>query len=100
MTEYQYNMLGDLAETDLPDAATGLADSGGATEGLLQRRPAVGGKRHALGNKSTFGYGWLGDQVTSSLPNPSTGAAGGPTTTSVFDLDSEKVESTTQSGGM
>ena len=47
----------------------------------------------ALGGKSTFSYDFLGDQVTTSLPDPSSGAAGGPTTTDTFDLDSEKVQS-------
>ena len=39
-------------------------------------------------------YDAFGDQVTQSLPNPATGAADGPKTTSAYDLDGNLVSTT------
>jgi RHS repeat-associated protein len=44
-----------------------------------------------MGNTRSSSYDFLGDQVSSSLPDPVTGAAGGPTTYDTYDLDGRVV---------
>ena len=50
----------------------------------------------ALGNVTAYGFDAFGNQVSESLPDPSTGTAGGPTTTTTyaFDLDGNEVSTT------
>ncbi len=94
VTEYVYNMLGDTAETISPSASTGTTGEGPVTKDYYNADNQLVESVDASGNVTTYGYDALGNQVATSLPDPSTGEAGGPTTTGVFDLDSEKVQST------
>ena len=53
-----------------------------------------------LGNVTTYTWDAFGNEVSQSLPNPTTGAAGGPTTTFAYDLDRNEVWTTDPLGNV
>jgi YD repeat-containing protein len=90
-TDYTFDMLGDIVKTTPPS----VGGETGGTSSIYDIDGQLIQQSNALGDVSSFSYDSLGDQVTSSEPNPTTGAAGGPTLTSQFDLDQEMVSQTT-----
>jgi len=69
-TDYKYDMFGHLVETDQPNNVPNSGYYGQPTDG----------NGNPVGPVTTFSYDADGNLLSQSLPNPTTGAAGGPTT--------------------
>ena len=89
-------MFGNVYETIEPNPSTGeagIAGEGPVTQTVYNADGEDVEDIAATGAITANGFDALGDQASTSLPNPSGGGAGGPTTTNEFDLDGEEVES-------
>ena len=87
-TTYVYNDLGLPAQQ--ADPSNGSIELGGTYD----KAGNMVTNTDLMGDVTTFGYDAFGDQVSESLPNPATGAAGGPTTTDIYDADGELLSQT------
>ena len=87
-TTYVYNDLGLPAQQ--ADPSNGSIELGGTYD----KAGNMVTNTDLMGAVTTFGYDAFGDQVSESLPNPATGAAGGPTTTDIYDADGELLSQT------
>ena len=100
-TSYQHNDLGQTVVTTQPETLDSrhnvvthvTIDSFDADGDLLS-------ETDPLGNVTSYSYDPFGDEVRQSLPNPTTGAAGGPTTASTYDLDGDLLTQTDALGNV
>ena len=86
-TTYVYNDLGQPAQVEVNSEPPELGP-------VFDKAGNVASTTDLMGNVTTFGYDAFGDQVSESLPNPATGAVGGPTTTDIYDADGELLSQT------
>ncbi len=96
VTTYEHDFLGDVTETDQPNPTTGDTGDGPVTldvydiDGELVNESDP--QTSTVSDVSSQATDAFGNTVSTSLPDPSTGAAGGPTTTDIYDLDHEMVQ--------
>jgi RHS repeat-associated protein len=114
ITTETYDADGDLLSESLPDPTTGAAggptttfsydafgDQISTTDPMLNTSfdvydldGRVVQEQDPSGALTSFSYDSFGNEVSQSLPDPSTGAAGGPTTIFTFDADHQTLSLT------
>ena len=76
VTEYAYNLFGQVVQTILPNPSTGATGTGPTTTNVYDIDGNLLSQTDPLNNVTTYTWDAFGNQVSSSLPNTSTGARG------------------------